>query len=197
MPRPLLFSKKYLENLLNGKKLSTVRVGYTKYKPGDIVLVFCGGLVLGRVKVVKVERKKFVDFTEEDARRDGFNSLHEFRKALMQHYPHVRASTLFTVLHFEWMEKYSNLKSVKDFNWNYTKNPLEVARISLENLHDLNQEEREILEAYLKAGSVRGAAKILGGLSARMVVRSVLRNAAERLVELKLLERRNWVIEHA
>lgn len=196
MPRPLLFSKKYLENLLSGKKLSTVRVGYKKYRPGDIVLVLCGGFVLGRVKIVRVECKRFIDLTEEDARRDGFNSLHELRRALMQHYPRVRANTIFTIIYFEWMEKYVNLKSVKEYNWSYSKNPLEVAKISLESLHDLDQGEKEVLEAYLKAGSIRGAAKILGGLSARTVVRSVLRNAAERLVELKLLERRK-VIEYA
>jgi hypothetical protein len=182
-----MFSRKYLEELLNGSKLATVRVGNVKYRPGDIVLVHCGGLVLGRAKIARVERKKLIDLSEEDARKDGFSSLQELLKALRQHYPNLKRDTPLTILEFQWVERFEEPLSDGEYSWCYSEGPLEVAKLALEKLNDLSFEERAVLEAFVKAGSVRGAARKLGSLSNRALVRGVLKRVAERLASLGLI----------
>ncbi len=183
----MMFSKKYLKELLSGSKLTTIRAGNIKYKPGDVVLVYCGGLVLGRARILRVERRKLIDLTEEDARRDGFSSLHELLKALKQHYPNIRRDTPLVLIEFEWVEKFETPLSDADYSWNYDKDPLEVAKLALEKLDDLSFEERVVLETFVKAGSIRKAARKLGGLSTRSLVRGVLRRVAERLASMGLI----------
>lgn len=187
MPRPLLFSRRYLQDLISGSKQATIRLGNLKYRPGDVVLVYCGGLVLGRVRITQVERKKLIDLTEEDARKDGFYSLQELLKALRQHYPNIRANTPLTLLEFEWVEKFEVPLSDGEFSWRYRESPLEVAKLALERLDDLSPEERMVLEFFIETGSVRGAARKLGSLSTRPLVRGVLRRVAERLASLGLI----------
>jgi len=182
-----MFSRKYLEELLNGSKLATVRAGNVKYRPGDIVLVHCGGLVLGRAKITRVERKKLIDLSEEDARKDGFSSLQELLKALKQHYPNLKRDTPLTILEFQWVERFEVPLSDGEYSWCYSKEPLEVAKLALEKLDELSFEERAVLEAFVKAGSVRGAARKLGSLSNRALVRGVLKRVAERLASLGLI----------
>jgi len=182
-----MFSRKYLEELLNGSKLATVRAGNVKYRPGDIVLVHCGGLVLGRAKIARVERKKLIDLSEEDARKDGFSSLQELLKALRQHYPNLKRDTPLTILEFQWVERFEEPLSDGEYSWCYSEGPLEVAKLALEKLNDLSFEERAVLEAFVKAGSVRGAARKLGSLSNRALVRGVLKRVAERLASLGLI----------
>jgi hypothetical protein len=191
MPRPLMFSKKYLNELLSGSKLTTIRAGNVRYRPGDIVLVYCGGLVLGRARILRVERKKLIDLTEEDARRDGFSSLQELLKALKQHYPNIRRDTPLTLIEFEWVERFETPLSDTEYSWNYDREPLEVAKLALEKLNDLSFEERIVLETFVKTGSIRKAARKLGGLSTRPLVRGVLKRAAERLASMGLIGLRN------
>jgi len=188
MPRPLMFSKKYLEDLISGRKLTTIRLGNLRYRPGDVVLLYCGGLVLGRVRITHVERKKLIDLTEEDARADGFPNLRELLKALRQHYPSIRANTPLTLLRFEWVEKFEPVSDAQ-FGWPYDRDPLEVARLALEHLKDLCEEEKTVLKVYQSAGSIRKAAIKLGSLSTRPLVRGVLRRVAERLAEAGLIKR--------
>ncbi|MEM1793166.1 MAG: hypothetical protein QXE92_02875 [Thermofilaceae archaeon] len=65
-----------------------------------------------------------------------------------------------------------------------------MAEQALEKLDDLSEEEKSVLKAFLSAGSVRGAARKLGGLAERPLVRGVLRRVAERLAERGLIERK-------
>ncbi len=191
MPRPLMFAKRYFDDLVSGRKLATVRAGRARYKPGDVVLVHCGGYVLGRVRIVSVEKKKVVDLTEEDARLDGFSSLRDLLAALKQHYPAIRANTPLTILRFEWVERFETPVSSDEYGWRYEQSPQEVAELALRELSDLSEEEKLVLGAYLRTGSIRKAAARLGGLSARPIVRGVLRRAAERLAELGLVRRKD------
>ncbi|MEM1509476.1 MAG: hypothetical protein QXY49_01880 [Thermofilaceae archaeon] len=39
MPRPLAFSKRYLRDLLEGLRFTTIRLNNVKYRVGDEVLV--------------------------------------------------------------------------------------------------------------------------------------------------------------
>lgn len=183
----MMFSRKYLERLLDGSKLTTIRAGNVRYRPGDVLIVHCGGLVLGRAKILRVERKKLIDLSEEDARKDGFGSLRELLQALKQHYPNLKRDTPLTILEFEWVERFETPLSDGEHNWCYSEGPLEVAKLALEKLDDLSFEERMVLEAFVKTGSVRGAARKLGGLSTRPLVRGVLKRVAERLASLGLI----------
>lgn len=186
MPRPLMFSKKYFRDLLEGRKTGTIRVGSARYRVGDEVLVYCGGFVLGKVRITGVTRKKVVDLTEEDALRDGFDSYGDLIRALRQHYPNLKPDTPLTVLTFEWVEKADQLCTDTEYSWKYDKSPAEVASLAIANLK-LEPEELKILETFLECGSIRAAARKLGGLSRRALIRAVLRSVAEKLVKKGLV----------
>jgi len=186
MARPLMFSKKYLDKLLQGSKLATIRVGKVGYREGDVVLVYCGGLLLGRARIVRVARKALKDLDEGDAIKDGFSSVDELLRALRSHYSRLGKNTPLTLLEFEWVERFDNPPSDTSLGWPYSVTPVEAARLALENV-DLTDEEAEILKTVVELGSIRRAARRMGGAAMRRVVRGVLRRAAEALYRRGLI----------
>lgn len=72
----LLFKKKFLEAIREGRKTQTIRLwkhrrmrsGQSSYIPG-----------VGCIQVASVEQVELVDLTEEDAQRDGFESAEALR----------------------------------------------------------------------------------------------------------------------
>ncbi len=186
MPRPLIFSKEYLRDLLEGRKTGTIRLGSARYKVGDVVLVYCGGFILGKARITSVTHKRVVDLTEEDALRDGFDSYGDLIRALKQHYPNLKPDTPLTALTFEWVEKADQLRTDTEYSWRYDKSPAEVASLAIANLK-LEPEELKVLRTFLECGSIRAAARKLGALSRRALIRAVLRDAAEKLVRKGLV----------
>ncbi|MCD6371144.1 MAG: ASCH domain-containing protein [Candidatus Aenigmarchaeota archaeon] len=104
----LNFSKEYLKKLLRGKKLMTIRRGKRKFEIGEEVEVYCSGEKLGKIKITKVQIKKFSEINSEDIKKDGFRSKRKLKKALRKHYKNVKASDLFTLIEFEWIERKEN-----------------------------------------------------------------------------------------
>lgn len=188
MAKHLMFSREYWDALVSGAKRATIRVGDTGLKAGDEVFVHCGGYLLGKVRIVGVSRKRVKDLTEEDARKDGFASLEELLGALKRHYPRMGKRTVVSVVEFEWIERRTPVSSER-FAWCYELSPAEVARLALERCGDLSEDEKRVLRLVAELGSIRKAAIRLGGLSARPVVRGILREIARRLEEKGLIER--------
>lgn len=83
---PASVLKKYLNDLLSGKKTPTIRLGNVKYRPGDVTLVHCGGLVLGRMRITPSSVRGSL-ILHRRARVDGFDNLRELPVALRQRYP--------------------------------------------------------------------------------------------------------------
>ncbi len=75
----LLFKKKFLDAIRSGEKTQTIRLwkhrrmrsGQRSYIPG-----------IGPIQITSVETIELDDLTEEDARRDGFDSAQALREEI-------------------------------------------------------------------------------------------------------------------
>jgi len=120
---PLLGFTKLKDKLLDGSKTQTIRKPRKiPLKVGDKIYIYwmlrtknCEKL--GEAKITRIERKRFQDITEEDAVRDGFSTLKDFRlvfvkmhndmlyidawSQIQERYPQDG----FDVITFEWTER--------------------------------------------------------------------------------------------
>ena len=184
-PEPKLkhleFKDKFRRQLLSGEKKATVRL-HTTLREGDRVLIHCGGEILGEGVVEKVEEKKPDELTEEDARADGFASLDELLEEIRRLYGEV--DRIF-VIHFT-MKPFSIVKNPHDFYYGQA-DLKEIVELALKNLQ-LEERERQILKLFLETGSIIKAAKRLGGLRKRGLIREVLRKCYRELIMRGIIE---------
>ena len=185
--RHLEFDGRYMEAILSGKKRATIRLGRRpNLNPGDTVLIHSGGYAIGRAVVERVESKRVSELTDEDAVLDGFGSREELIRALKEHYKRVDDDSLAHIIVFRLVEKFQ--KPVTSSDYAYEGNlPIEIAEMALKHLY-LPKEDRELLELFLKTGSLRKAAYRLGGLNKRYLIRDALRRAYEELKRRGLME---------
>lgn len=170
----LEFKRKYADLLLNGKKRSTIR-NRTNLKEGDEVYVHCGGKIIGKAKIISVERKKVSELTDDDAKLDGFESVD---KMLME----IRRMGYGDEVHIIRFD-FEPFNAVNPHNMYYGDVDLvEIAEKSLRHLN-LTEREKEILKIFLKYGSIRRAATKLGGHKKRGLIRNLLRTCYLRLKE--------------
>ena len=171
----LEFKERFRRQLLSGEKRVTVRL-HTTLKEGDRVLIHCGGEILGEGVIEKVERKRPDELTEEDAKADGFRSLAELIGEIKRLYGNV--DRVF-VIRFS-MKPFSQGKHPHNFYYGQA-DLREIAELALKNLQ-LEERDKQILQLFLKSGSIIKAAKRLGGLRKRGIIREVLRKCYRELV---------------
>ncbi|RLI30216.1 MAG: hypothetical protein DRO46_01005 [Candidatus Hecatellales archaeon] len=102
--KPLNFSKEYKQKILSGEKRSTIRLR-TSLKLGEIVEVNVGGEKIGTAQIVKVERKRLEQLTDNDARQDGFRNVKELLRALRKHYGKLPRNAEVYILGFKFKAK--------------------------------------------------------------------------------------------
>ncbi|ASJ10439.1 ASCH domain-containing protein [Thermococcus sp. P6] len=182
----LEFDGRYAEAILSGRKRATVRLGRRpRLKPGEEVLIHAGGYVLGKAIVERVEERRVGELTDEDAFLDGFSSREELIEALRSHYKHVSDDSMAHVVVFRLVERFE--RPVTSSEHAYEGNsPLEIGEKALRYL-DLPEEDRELIELFLKTGSLRRAAYRLGGLNRRYLIRNALRRAYKELKKRGLM----------
>jgi len=183
----LEFDGRYREAILKGRKRATVRLGKKpNLREGDVVVIHSGGYAVGRAVIERVESKTVGELTDEDAFLDGFSSREELIKALKEHYKYVNDDSKAHVVVFRLIEKFD--KPVTSSDYAYEGNlPVEIAEKALKYL-DLPEEDRKLIELFLRTGSLRKAAYRLGGLNKRYLIREALRRAYERLKERGIME---------
>ncbi|MEM4424527.1 MAG: ASCH domain-containing protein [Candidatus Nezhaarchaeales archaeon] len=96
----LNFSKEYKRKIEKGLKKQTIRLS-SSLKEGDRVKVVVGGEILGIARITKVERKALEELTDEDAKKDGFESLAQLIKALKKHYGRISSKREVCIIGFE------------------------------------------------------------------------------------------------
>ncbi|MEM4646993.1 MAG: ASCH domain-containing protein [Candidatus Nezhaarchaeales archaeon] len=96
----LNFSKEYRRKIEKGLKKQTIRLS-SSLKEGDRVKVVVGGEILGIARITKVERKALEELTDEDAKKDGFESLAQLIKALKKHYGRISSKREVCIIGFE------------------------------------------------------------------------------------------------
>ena len=94
--RRLTMKGEFVDLVLKGLKNTTIRLG--KLKPKHrVVILHGGGRDVAKVEITGVRYKKLGDLTDEDAQRDGFESLEDLLKALRK----VYGDSLFYVPRFD------------------------------------------------------------------------------------------------
>lgn len=185
--RHLMIKGRFADLLLAGVKTTTIRLGIVKPRYEEVI-VHGHGRPLCKARITSVTYKKVGELTEEDARRDGFNSLAELYKALKETYGNVRPDMDVTIIELKVEQKFTEL----DYRDPYLGlDPVDVARLGLRYLRGrLPENDVKVLEEIVRSGGIRGAAmKLYGSLSlkARRSIRRVLRRVLRTLVEEGLL----------
>ncbi len=179
-----MFDGRYMGALLRGEKTSTVRPAARRIpKPGEEVMIHCGGKVLGRARVDRVVFKPLRELDDEDARAGGFGSRDELIGALRRHYPDLGDDDLVAVIRFSWVRRFERPVSSEEYAWGAKIDPVELAREALSKMEDLKPEEREMLELLVREGSIRRAARRIGGLHKRYKFRILLRRIVRAMKE--------------
>ncbi len=183
----LEFDGRYATEILSGKKRATVRLGRRpNLKPGDEVLIHAGGYVIGKAVIEKIDSKTLKELTDEEAFLDGFSSREELMKALKSHYRYVNDDSTAHVIVFRLVERFEN--PVMSSDYAYEGNlPVEIAEKALKYL-DLTEKDRELIELFLKSGSLRKAARKLGSPNKRYLIRDALRRAYKELKRRGLMK---------
>lgn len=70
----LLFKKKFLEAIRTGRKTQTVRVWKRRYVRAGQISYTPG---VGRIRILAIEEVDLSELDEQDARRDGFDSVEQ------------------------------------------------------------------------------------------------------------------------
>jgi len=104
------FDAEYVESIIGGKKITTVRKGIKSYPVGKIVELTVNYKPFARAKVKKVVVKRVKELTDEDAIKDGFRNREELISALKKIYGDVNENDFVTIVHFDVLETYEKFK---------------------------------------------------------------------------------------
>jgi len=88
-----------LEAVRCGNKTSTIRAGRKNIEEGLLVLESAQTLLL--VRITGVTYKRFRSLTNEEAKKDGYNSIDELKKELRSIYPALGDNSFLTLVEFE------------------------------------------------------------------------------------------------
>lgn len=98
-PTKMRLLPEYISAIRDGRKRTTIRLGKRKISTSDLTFKSNSNSV--KVHVLSVTYRKFSEFTELDAQRDGFDTLNELQTALNRFYGIVEPNTVFTVIEFK------------------------------------------------------------------------------------------------
>jgi ParB family chromosome partitioning protein len=105
-PQELIFEPSDMESVLKGAKtqISSSSAPDQKIKTGATVQASVYVPHFADLRVVSVERKRLRYFDEEDAKREGYLSLAEFKRAWKKKHGGFNDDELVHIIHFEKME---------------------------------------------------------------------------------------------
>lgn len=99
--RAINFDAKFVDQIIDGRKRTTVRKGIKVFRRGEVVELTSDGKTFGRAKIVKVLVKRVSELSDGDAELDGFPSKDELLRELERIYGDVRGEDLISIIHFE------------------------------------------------------------------------------------------------
>lgn len=176
--RRLMMKGELADLVVKGLKSTTIRLGKLRLRH-KVLILHGGGRDVAKVEVTEVKYKKVRELTDEDARRDGFESLEALLKALGKMYGGLDPDETVTIIGLrvlEVLEPKPRISAVR------------VAEEALKAGIELTSEERRVLGEVVKRGSIRKAAAALyGDVSRRWLVRRVLKKALKSLALKELL----------
>ncbi|NPA97568.1 MAG: ASCH domain-containing protein [Crenarchaeota archaeon] len=178
---------RFVDLILSGRKRSTIRLGKVIPRYSEVI-IHGGGRPIAKARIVRVVHKKVRELTEEDARKDGYESLDELLKDLERVYGRkISPDDTVTIIEFEVEKTFTDLNPEDVY---LGLSPIDVARIAYRYLrNELSKEDLRILDAVMRYRSIREASiKLFGTLSKRWLIRKVLRRCLKRLIEKGILK---------
>lgn len=100
------FDAEYVESIVQGRKITTVRKGIKSYPVGKIVELTVNYKPFAKARVKKVVVKRVKELTDEDSIKDGFESREQLINTLKKIYGNVDENEFVTIVHFEVLETF-------------------------------------------------------------------------------------------
>jgi hypothetical protein len=102
----MLFKPKLLVKILSGQKTQTRRTGTKQYTVGSTQPVSSGYTKpAGYIKILKKYRQPLCCISEKEARKEGYNSIEEFRQAWLEINGNYNPDQIVTVYEFKIVKK--------------------------------------------------------------------------------------------
>ena len=98
------FDMDYVDAIMEGKKVTTIRKGIKRYPVGRVVELTADSRPFATARIEKVVVKRVKELTDSDAKLDGFESRDELIEALKRIYGSIRNEEFVTVVHFTVLE---------------------------------------------------------------------------------------------
>ncbi|MEM2086070.1 MAG: ASCH domain-containing protein [Archaeoglobaceae archaeon] len=95
------FDSEFTSLILSGVKKTTIRKGIRSYPVGNLVELTVENKPFAVAKVKKVVVKRISELSEEDAKKDGFESLKDLLDKLRRIYGELGENDFVTLVHFE------------------------------------------------------------------------------------------------
>ncbi len=177
--RHIMIKRKFIEKMLSGEKISTIRLGRVKPKYKEMI-VHGGGRPVAKILITSITYKKVKELNDCDARKDGFKDKKELLNELKKVYGEISPEDTVTIIEFKVLQRFDELKSEDPY---FGLKPVDIARLGLRYLKDLlSEEDIKILESLTRTKSIRKTAlKLYGSPEKRGAIRRVLRKALRLL----------------
>jgi len=183
--RHIMIKGEFADKLLSGKKTTTIRMGMVKPKYREVI-IHGKGRPLAKAVITRVTYKRVSELTDEDARKDGFDSVGELIEALKKVYGDVKPDDLVSIIELEVTQRLDMLPPEDPY---LGLEPADIARLALRYIRDLlTDEDVKVLEDLTRTNSIRSTAvRLYGSIERRWRVRKSLRKALRILREKGLL----------
>ena len=86
--KTLKFNKKYYMPILTGEKTQTIRKNKKRIRVGETIkAIFPGTPMECKLKITKIGYKQFKYINDDDAKREGYDTVDELKEELLTIYP--------------------------------------------------------------------------------------------------------------
>ena len=102
------FKKEYYNNIVSGKKTQTLRTARKRLDVQEdetCKAIFPGTTKEALIHITKIGYKQFKSVNDEDAEREGYNTLRELREDLKKIYPLLDAHDRLYYYQFEFISE--------------------------------------------------------------------------------------------
>ena len=99
------FNEAYVSNILKGKKIASIRSNVRGLKVDSLIPFTANGRRFAIARINEIRPVRFRELSEEDAKRDGFETLKELREGLSQFYKKLEPGSRLFAVRFQIVEK--------------------------------------------------------------------------------------------
>ncbi|MEL9940657.1 MAG: ASCH domain-containing protein [Ignisphaera sp.] len=177
----IMVKKEFADLILSGLKTTTIRLGRVVPKSKEVI-IHSGGRPVAKAVIEGVEYKRVGELSDEDAKRDGYQSVDELIKSLERIYKtKISSNDIVTIIRFRVVKKFNEIDTDDVY---LGLEPIDIARLAHRYIFDeLSEKDRRIVEEMLRSRSIRTVAiKMFGSLNKRWIVRKTLRKCLAKLV---------------